>query len=442
MDVFCPSYSEDNSTSPNPGNNESISDVLKSIFQYSSNPKYATQSLNQKSPSMSPLENKELCGYGKLVFPKGLNRSGERILQLDQTSNQSNSIEYNELFLEDPLSDRCPGKNGYNADKFLNDMNVSKETIKRISTEPCLTQKTLLPKHNSSQLLNRTSSNKNMIQQMVQQSIRKLNKLRSFSQYSQVNSMNMTRINLIDSIHNFYSLYCYLNSSETIDQYKILNRNNCNSSFLESILSYSSSVDSSVSVTPTEQVPSLVKQTFYIGEYCSFKPNGYGTMYYENNIVFRGTFKDGKRDGFGIEYQYSALIETPKSTLSMSDLSAIEVVQIYEGTFKNNLYDGYGIFYRSGQKIYEGLFKEGLPCVYGVAYSSNNILAEYIFDMHNPLQYSIQIFYPSGENLDGKSIDEIVNEFQMNNEIDNLPSLNENSACEYLSQDASESIEF
>jgi len=45
----------------------------------------------------------------------------------------------------------------------------------------------------------------------------------------------------------------------------------------------------------------IMTQKKYIGDFANNKPNGYGTMIYENGTKFVGFHKDGVRAGLGVE---------------------------------------------------------------------------------------------------------------------------------------------
>ena len=59
-----------------------------------------------------------------------------------------------------------------------------------------------------------------------------------------------------------------------------------------------------------------------------------------NKFSYKGGFKNGKREGFGIEIKSNG--------------------DKYEGQWKNGKYNGYGILYKSNGMIFDGKFKNNL----------------------------------------------------------------------------------
>lgn len=79
----------------------------------------------------------------------------------------------------------------------------------------------------------------------------------------------------------------------------------------------------------------------YIGEIENNLPNGNGIATHVNGFTYRGEFKNGKLDGYGVETDDSYRI-------------------IYDGDWKEDMYHGYGIYnlIEHGQN-YRGYFKDG-----------------------------------------------------------------------------------
>lgn len=87
----------------------------------------------------------------------------------------------------------------------------------------------------------------------------------------------------------------------------------------------------------------------YKGESQNGIPNGSGAMYYSDESVYTGSFKDGKCDGEG---EWSA----PDGSK-------------YKGGFKNDTFDGSGVYIYSDGSSYTGEFKNGKRNGHGVSVS-------------------------------------------------------------------------
>lgn len=81
--------------------------------------------------------------------------------------------------------------------------------------------------------------------------------------------------------------------------------------------------------------------------YQNGKPEGYGEYYWSVGSFFKGTFKNGLREGNGVW----------KSGPGNSDK--------YEGEYKEDKKEGYGVFIWSNGNIYKGNFKNDLREGYG-----------------------------------------------------------------------------
>ena len=107
-------------------------------------------------------------------------------------------------------------------------------------------------------------------------------------------------------------------------------------------------------------------QLIFEGEYKNGKRNGKGKEYDENNIlVFEGEYKNGKRNGKGKEYA--------------TYLNKGTTVQ-FEGIYLNGRRNGFGIDRSDGNLIYEGLYYNGKKYGKGKEYSKlKNSNGEYFY---------------------------------------------------------------
>ena len=67
---------------------------------------------------------------------------------------------------------------------------------------------------------------------------------------------------------------------------------------------------------------------------------GHGKLFEKDSLVYIGTFNEGKREGFGVEYLNGA--------------------QRYKGMWKNDSYSGYGILYVNNEAKFVGSFSDGM----------------------------------------------------------------------------------
>ena len=91
------------------------------------------------------------------------------------------------------------------------------------------------------------------------------------------------------------------------------------------------------------------------------KINGRGIYYYQDGCRYEGGFKDGKRHGNGIMYNFDGTkliqghfnegVVEGKATVNYIDGSR------YEGEVKNGLREGYGILYKRGGFVKKGIWK-------------------------------------------------------------------------------------
>lgn len=91
----------------------------------------------------------------------------------------------------------------------------------------------------------------------------------------------------------------------------------------------------------------------YLGDIIASKRDGYGTMYYENENVYEGFWKDDLINGYGV------MVWKNKNK--------------YEGTWKNEQLDGFGKLYRVNEYTYIGGFSNGQFNGYGeIVWQSGN----------------------------------------------------------------------
>ena len=112
--------------------------------------------------------------------------------------------------------------------------------------------------------------------------------------------------------------------------------------------------------------------TKFEGEYINDKINCFWIYYNkEGKIVYKGYWKDGKREGIGIYFcedgasyqgEWSNNLKSGIGSYQFSDNSK------YMGEFKNDIRDGYGIIYGSNSDKYEGEWKEDQGNGVGIYY--------------------------------------------------------------------------
>jgi hypothetical protein len=130
----------------------------------------------------------------------------------------------------------------------------------------------------------------------------------------------------------------------------------------------------------------------YAGDIVNGSMTGNGSLY-ELNIssttsylfqagvhVFNGAFKDGLRDGAGIEYNRFHLKQYEGNYANdMRNGKGKEYLNgslIYDGSFLNDKKDGYGKLYVNNSLVYEGYFKENKKNGYGKAIKNNVVTFE------------------------------------------------------------------
>lgn len=57
---------------------------------------------------------------------------------------------------------------------------------------------------------------------------------------------------------------------------------------------------------------------YFKGNFSEDKPNGYGIMRYNVNLIYEGTFKNGLKQGNGILYFYAGRMTSPEGVYSGS----------------------------------------------------------------------------------------------------------------------------
>lgn len=112
----------------------------------------------------------------------------------------------------------------------------------------------------------------------------------------------------------------------------------------------------------------------YEGEYRNNKRDGSGTEYQENGNVYNGKWKFGLRHGEGVLHDVQ-LGETYHQTWSYGIIKQGTVVEkdqngnvIFKGEYRNNKRDGYGSEYYGNGCVYTGYWKQGLKHGSGVLY--------------------------------------------------------------------------
>jgi hypothetical protein len=97
-------------------------------------------------------------------------------------------------------------------------------------------------------------------------------------------------------------------------------------------------------------------------------------------LVFNGAFKDGSRDGEGIEYNRFRVKQYEGNyNNDMRNGKGKEYLNgslTYDGSFLNDKKDGYGKLYVNNSLVYEGYFKENKKNGYGKAIKNNVVTFE------------------------------------------------------------------
>lgn len=107
---------------------------------------------------------------------------------------------------------------------------------------------------------------------------------------------------------------------------------------------------------------SSTDELYYAGEFKNDQENGFGVWYYDFGGYYRGFFKNGVRDGKGIDVRHKS---------SKADDS---YYLMYTGNFKKNMRDGYGKeYYPNGMLKFKGFWKKDWP-KRGKSYDENGKL--------------------------------------------------------------------
>ena len=141
----------------------------------------------------------------------------------------------------------------------------------------------------------------------------------------------------------------------------------------------------------------------YVGEFKNGKSDGFGIDYYLNGDQYEGDYKNNLYEGYGIFYyltldRYEGEFKNGKAegygTFYNSNGNK------YEGEFKNGIKDGYGIEYYPNGTIYEGEFFNDLKDGFGITYNNEEI---YIGEYYNDLKDGLGIiYYPNGDKYKGE----------------------------------------
>ena len=143
------------------------------------------------------------------------------------------------------------------------------------------------------------------------------------------------------------------------------------------------------------------------GEFKDGKRNGFGIEYSDNHKIFEGYFQDDQRNGKGIEfYCFDSHYKKYEGDFKEGKRNGFGVlydsnagIKIYEGNFKNDLENGDGkLFYANGSIQYSGNFKDGFFYEKGTYYEPSDILGK-ITNVTNGLpsnKKDFNIYYYSG----------------------------------------------
>lgn len=104
------------------------------------------------------------------------------------------------------------------------------------------------------------------------------------------------------------------------------------------------------------------------------KHNGNGALFKNGKCIYKGTFADGVRSGFGIEYDQGKVI--------------------YIGDFKDNNYDGCGILFNNNKPIFAGSFRQGKKHGRVNEIYEGKVIKECIFN-NDELKYLVEYSYPN-----------------------------------------------
>ena len=145
----------------------------------------------------------------------------------------------------------------------------------------------------------------------------------------------------------------------------------------------------------------------YEGEFLDGKRNGYGKEYYSDQIVFEGEYLDGnklKGKGYGKDkYNKGKIIYEINNENGKGKEYDIEGNLIFEGKYLNGKRNGYGREYDFSSLIFEGEYLNGKKHGWGREYSSKTLIFKGKY--FNGVKWSGQ----GGYNYEGKIEYELIN---------------------------------
>ena len=205
-------------------------------------------------------------------------------------------------------------------------------------------------KNFSFQLFNNNTNNDNTINNNTKNSITKNNivKKQSVTQNTKNNTLEEKLIFTSKEIEKINDIYEKLNEIKKNQREKIVH-------YTKKTLSNGIYIGDWNTQTDSQHGRGILREyngNIYQGYFSNGKKNGFGIIFYFNNIsIFRGKFENDNLK-FG--------------TLSFPN------GKFYRGNFVDNKYNGYGMLY-GGNYIYEGQFKNGKKFGYGVYKTKDGI---------------------------------------------------------------------
>lgn len=149
-------------------------------------------------------------------------------------------------------------------------------------------------------------------------------------------------------------------------------------------------------------------EMIYEGSFKNGKYDGHGQYYVNGTLIYDGEFSTNKYDGYGKLYSHGRLFYEGEFKYNnrhgkgkLYDDTRLKILE-YEGEFKNDKFDGYGINYlsqyigewKNGEKngkgqdyhfdVYEGTFVNGVREGYGRLFISENQIYEGMFNNGMP----------------------------------------------------------
>ena len=119
------------------------------------------------------------------------------------------------------------------------------------------------------------------------------------------------------------------------------------------------------------------KEGNYVGDLLNGLPNGKGTMHYKNGNLYRGLWKNGKKNGKGIYVKDNKIIHgTWTDDILNKNVTTLfsDSNDKYIGDMSEWLFHGKGQYYFSNGEKYMGDFKEGLFHGKGTYYCEDEIV--------------------------------------------------------------------